>query len=297
MRFGGIDLGGSKIEARVFGPDMSELARQRTPTPRGGYDALLDALAGQVAWLVRYQAAGIGLGVPGLVDPQDGSVRAANLPLSGAPLARDLRNRTGRDICILNDARAAALSEALCGAGTGFACVLTVIFGTGVSAACVVDGRLMPGLNGHAAEVGHLPLPAALVRDLGLPLMGCTCGRCGCFETLLSGPGLARLVGHATGRIVVPADLPAGQVPEPALEIWRRIAASLFSHLLHVFDPQVVVVAGGLGVGLDLAAHLRTGEGVSLLAGARLPEVRTAAKGDASGALGAALWAAQERGG
>ena len=157
----GIDLGGTKIAAVALGGDGTELARHRRPTPRD-YDATLNALAETVAALDPQGSGGIGISLPGIVDPAAGRVRAVNLPwLAGRPFAEDLTRRIGRAVRIANDANCFTLSEATDGAAVGSAVVFGIILGTGVGGGIVVDGRILPGANGLAGEWGHAPLPGA----------------------------------------------------------------------------------------------------------------------------------------
>ena len=186
-RLGGIDLGGTKIEARLFDDDLRELERRRIPTPTRTYPSLLEALEDQMNWLDG-QAKGcmIGVGAPGLINPQSGVIFCANLPASGQTLGADLGARLGRPVSLINDCRAFTLSEALLGAGRPFDSVLGLVIGTGVAGGYAIQGRLATDLNGGHGEYGHLPMPASLLERHSLPVTACACGSIGCFETFLS---------------------------------------------------------------------------------------------------------------
>src|SRR2546422_2514332 len=184
----GVDLGGTKIEALALDPKGREVFRKRVLTPRGDYAATLDA----VAALVKEIGPGtVGVGIPGALSRVTGLVKNANSTwLIGRPRKQDLERALGREVRLDNDANCFALSEAIDGAGQGAHVVFGVILGTGVGAGIVVDGKVLVGRNAIAGEWGHNPLPLPAATDLPLPT--CYCGRAGCIETYLSGPGLER---------------------------------------------------------------------------------------------------------
>ncbi|MEE7438130.1 ROK family protein, partial [Methylobacterium oryzae] len=188
----GIDLGGTKIAGIVLGRDGSTLAEARMPAPRGAYRATVEAVADLVLRLEAEAGApcSVGIGMPGSLSPATGLVRNANSHwLNGHPFAADLGARLERPLRIENDANCLAVSEAIDGAGAGARVVWAVILGTGVGSGIALDGRVLTGRNGIAGEWGHGPLPAP--RDDERPGAPCYCGRRGCVETWLSGPGLA----------------------------------------------------------------------------------------------------------
>lgn len=289
-RVGGLDLGGSKIEARLFAPDWRCLETRRWPTPPA-YGALLDALEGAHAWLRSGGAGRIGLAHPGIVSPMTGRVRAANLAIHGRPFASDLHARLGRPVAHLNDAQAMALSEARLGAGRGMDPVAGLIVGTGLSAGLVSGGRALGGWRGAAGEIGHTPLPAALVARHGLPLVECGCGAAGCYETLGSGGGLERLGRHLTGRSLGARDWAADA---GVLDVWADILGALCRTMCRVWDPQVIVLGGGASRTPQLDSLLAAKIADDPLGAGALPEIRLAQGNDASGARGAALHAADE---
>src|SRR5438309_9310565 len=192
----GVDIGGTKIEALALDPAGREILRRRIPTPRGDYAATLAAVAG----LVREMGDGtVGIGIPGALSRATGRVKNANSTwLIGRPLKQDLERALGHEVRLENDANCFALSEAIDGAGQGARVVFGAILGTGVGAGIVVDRRLLVGRNAIAGEWGHNPLPLPAAADLPLP--ACYCGRSGCIETYLSGPGLARDHEQLTGK-------------------------------------------------------------------------------------------------
>src|SRR5438067_12664178 len=184
----GVDLGGTKIEAIALAPGGREIFRRRVLTPRGDYAGTIAA----VSSLVHEIGTGsVGIGIPGALSRVTGLVKNANSTwLIGRPLKQDLERALGREVRVDNDANCFALSEAIAGAGQGAHVVFGVILGTGVGAGIVVERQVLVGRNAIAGEWGHNPLPLPAAADLPLP--ACYCGRSGCIETYLSGPGLER---------------------------------------------------------------------------------------------------------
>src|SRR5229473_1747410 len=188
----GIDLGGTKIEAAAIDPEGRIRARRRIATPVGDYDGSIAALVGLVAAIESEvgACASVGVGIPGTIVVETGLVKNANSTwLNRRPLGRDLEAALGRPVRFANDANCFALSEAIDGAAAGCGTVFGVILGTGVGGGIVIGGRLLVGANAIAGEWGHNPMPAP--RPDELPGPACYCGRSGCIESFLSGPGLA----------------------------------------------------------------------------------------------------------
>jgi fructokinase len=182
----GVDLGGTKIEIAGFGDDGAMLLRERVATPRGDYVGTLKAVAALVeAAELKAGARGtVGIGIPGAESRASGLVKNANSTcLIGKPLKRDLETLLRCEVRIANDANCFALSEAVDGAGAGASVVFGVILGTGVGGGIVVDGRVLIGANVIAGEWGHNPLHGEDHSE------ACYCGRTGCIELYLSGPG------------------------------------------------------------------------------------------------------------
>jgi fructokinase len=248
----GIDLGGTKIELVALDPAHNVLLRRRVPTPRGDYPATLQAIADLVAEAERELGmhGSLGLGTPGAVSPASGRMKNCNSTwLNGQPLRQDLERLLAREVRIANDANCFALSEAVDGAAAGAAVVFGVILGTGCGGGIVVHGRVLIGANAIAGEWGHNPLPWP--RDDERPGPACYCGRSGCIETWLSGPGMSRDHLHHTGE-TLPADEIARRAAagEPAclatLARYEDRLARALAHVINVLDPEVIVLGGGL---------------------------------------------------
>ncbi|MFV0493384.1 MAG: ROK family protein [Pseudorhodobacter sp.] len=300
--FGGIDLGGTKIEACLHDADLNPLNRHRVPTPPR-YEDLIKAVVAQVAWL--RQEAGeahlpVGLGLPGFVDHRTGLTFAANIDVTGRRVADDLAACLGERIPVENDGKCFVLSEANGGAGEGARTVCGLILGTGVSGGLCIDGALHQGASGLPGEIGHIGLPAALVADLDLPVMPCGCGRTGCYETLLAGPGLPRIAAALglpprNGVELAKALEHGDRSGEHVLRIWAGIAAELLHSIQLFVDPDCIVLGGGLTGIPGLAGRISDAlESVRLPAAGPL-RILPARFGDSSGVRGAALLARAAR--
>ncbi len=246
----GVDLGGSKIEVALLSPDGAVRFRHRIATPRS-YRAVLDSLVPLVSQAV--EAAGepcsVGLGIPGTISPATGLVKNANSTwLNGRPLVKDLSERLGQQVRIANDANCFALSEARDGAGAGADSVFGVILGTGVGGGLVIGGRVHLGANAIAGEWGHNPLPWPAADES--PGRQCWCGRHGCIETVLSGPGLARdheaRTGHRMDPEALVARAGADRDCEASLARYEERLARALAHMINIVDPDVVVLGGGM---------------------------------------------------
>jgi len=252
----GIDLGGTKIEAIAIDGRGAQLARLRRPTPQGDYEGTLEAIVGLVAAIEGDPALGrsgparVGIGTPGAFSSATGRLKNSNSTcLNGRALAADLEARLARPLRFANDANCFALSEAVDGAGAGARVVFGVILGTGVGGGIVVDGRVLEGRNSIAGEWGHNPLP--LMDEADSPRPACYCGRAGCVETWLSGPGLSadhlRVTGRAMPAAAVAAAAAAGDAGCAAtLERYGGRAARALAGVINLRDPDVIVLGGGL---------------------------------------------------
>ena len=263
----GIDLGGTKIEIVALGDNGEELLRQRVATPQGDYRATVATVAQLVeaAEQALHCRGTVGVGMPGAVSSLTGRIKNANSTcLIGQPLQRDLQTLLQREVRLANDANCFALSEAVDGAGQGARSVFGAILGTGVGGGIVLDGQVLTGANGIAGEWGHIPLPAPQAEDLPLP--PCYCGRLGCVETYLSGPGLvadylrqggASEAGGDTGldtglntaldAAAIAARAAAGDARcEAALQRYEARLARALATVINILDPEVIVLGGGL---------------------------------------------------
>ncbi len=296
----GVDLGGTKIEAIALDESGAERFRRRISTPRGDYAATVEAV-GQLVGAAERAAgrATVGVGIPGTMSPATGVVKNANSTwLIGRPLKADLERRLARVVRIANDANCFALSEASDGAAAGAPIVLGVIIGTGTGGGVVANGQVLVGPNSIAGEWGHNPMPWPEPDEWPGP--PCYCGRTGCIETFLSGPGIARDHEAHTGRQEDAAAIAAAAARGDAtaiatLERYERRMARGLASVMNVIDPDVIVLGGGLsqiGRLYEQVPRLWKGYVFSDAVATRL--VR-AAHGDSSGVRGAAwLWGITE---
>ncbi len=248
----GVDLGGTKIEIVALDPEGRELLRNRIPTPRDDYRAILSAVVGLVH--AAEQTLGlegtVGIGLPGAVSRKSGYIKNSNTPvLNARPVSKDLRSVLGREVRLSNDADCFTLSEAVDGAAVGAKIVFGVILGTGVGGGIVVGGKLLSGPNSIAGEWGHNPLP--WLKESDYPLPDCYCGHAGCIETYLSGPGFSALHQASHGRAMTAAELiAASQTGDGAarisLEQYEHRLARALAHVINIIDPDVIVLGGGL---------------------------------------------------
>lgn len=286
----GVDLGGTKIEAVAL-DGAREVRRKRIPTPRGDYAATIRA----VVDLVREMGEGsVGVGIPGALSRATGLVKNANSTwLIGKPLRADLAHALGREVRLENDANCFALSEATDGAGRGAEVVFGVILGTGVGGGIVVGGRVWSGPNAIAGEWGHNPLPLPTPEDQPLP--ACYCGRAGCIETYLSGPGLSRDHEQATGtRLGAEQIVSLGG--ESMARYEERLARALAS-VINVLDPDVIVLGGGMSNVARLYTEVPRLWGRYVFSDQVATRLARNAHGDSSGVRGAAwLWDNEGRG-
>ena len=288
----GIDLGGTKIEAQLFDSGWNRVESDRIATPKA-YETLVAAMAGQIAWIEgHFPGLPIGIAAAGLVNPTTGLALTANLPATGHPFPADIAKAAGRPCTYVNDCRAQALSEAMFGAARGFHTALTLNLGTGLAGGIVIGGQLLPGPSGLGGEFGHFALPAQVMMAHDLPIIRCGCGRLACTETLISGPGLSRILVHLSGRSATPEDIVQNRTSDPQARkvwaIWCELTAELIHTLCLTVDPECVVLAGGLsrvpGLVDDLTAALQRAQ----LPGYGVPLIRLAEGGETTGARGAA---------
>jgi len=292
-----IDLGGTALKCALVGADGTVRHAERHPTgAQRGPDAVVstvlevaEALAGKAgAEGLRPCAAGVV--VPGVVDQVGGvAVWSANVGFRDVPLRRLVADRLALPAALGHDVRAGGLAEARLGAGRDAGHVLFVAIGTGIAAAYTVDGRTLAGAHGAAGEIGHI-----VVRPDG---PDCGCGARGCLEAVASAAAVARRYAALTGQEGTTAAEVAGLAAagDPvAGTVWRDAVDALADGLLTglaLYDPEVVVVGGGLaeagGTLLDpLRSALR-----DRLTFHREPRLVPAALGDEAGCLGAALLA------
>ncbi|MBV8061621.1 MAG: ROK family protein [Alphaproteobacteria bacterium] len=251
----GLDIGGTKIAGAVYDNVGTELTRIIEPIPKD-YALFLQLCVNMVERLDQAcgAKASVGIGMPGVIS-RDGNTfyAVANIPFlrDGHPFADDLTQHLQRSVRVANDGQCATLAEAFEGAGQGANTVFGITLGTGVGGGAVVNGHIISGRHGMAGEIGHVALPHASAED-GEPL---PCKYCptGCIEGYLSGAALAKRYERLTGDNLPVADIAAraGSGEQAALQVvdaYCRGVAKAISAVLHTYDPDIVIISGGLSV-------------------------------------------------
>jgi len=299
----GIDIGGTKIEAAALDRDGAIRIRRRRATPPRDYAALLAVIKDLIEEVEAELGgrASVGIAMPGSLSPATGLVKNANSTcLNGRPFDRDLIAALGRPLRFANDANCFALSEASDGAAQDAAVAFGAILGTGVGGGVVVRRQLLTGPNLIAGEWGHSPLPWP--GDDERPGPACYCGKRGCLETFLSGPGLSLDHRSATGEEAEPAAIAAKAAagdPDATRTIARyvdRLARGLAT-VINLIDPEVIVLGGGLGQIAELYRAVPQRWGAYVFSDRVATKLRPPRWGDSSGVRGAAwLWPEEDGG-
>jgi len=293
----GIDVGGTKIETQIFDADWTVTAKQRVETPKD-YPSLVTALADQIRWAKSHGDIPVGIGAAGLVNPANGLALTANICANGKPLPADVIAAAGVPVTYMNDCRALALSEAVFGAGRGHRVVAGLILGTGIGGGLATDGKLHPSGRQTSGEFGHMSAPAHLVAAHNLPITPCGCGRIGCIETLIAGPGMTRIAEVIAGRPLTPPQIAAARISDTKAQqiwdIWTDLTADLILTISRVSDPDIIVLGGGLSKMPAVTDALQTKLNAIQFDGFQAAEIALAQGGETSGARGAAYAAWQE---
>lgn len=302
----GIDLGGTKIEGILIGSDGHEdgheFARERIPTPQGDYQATVQAVAQLVRHLDTTTAQhgcstppSVGVGIPGATSPTTGLVKNANsVCLIGQALDVDITTAIGRPVRLANDANCFAVSESVDGAAAGKHVVFGVILGTGVGGGISIGGRPLTGPNAIAGEWGHNPLPWP--QDDERPGPPCYCGKMGCIETFLSGPGLshdhAQWGGAPLSASTIVAHAADGDAAcEVTLKRYEHRLARALATVINTLDPDIIVLGGGLSNISRLYDNIPHIWGDWVFSDAVATKLVQNRHGDSSGVRGAAwLW-------
>ena len=293
----GIDLGGTKIEGIALSEAGKELFRHRISTPQGNYEDTLQCIVDLVNKIEKgiEKKGSVGICTPGSLSPVTGLMRNSNsVCMNGKPVLIDLQDLLGREIRIANDANCFALSEAVDGIAKNASVVFGVIIGTGTGAGVVIDKKVLIGANAVAGEWGHNPLPWP--QDVELPGPECYCGKLGCIETWLSGPGIVRDHELHNNEFIDAEmlDNKARFGDEEANETLQRyenrLARSL-AHIINILDPDVIVLGGGMGNIKRLYKNVPAIWGDYVFSDVVNTQLLAPLYGDSSGVRGAAwLW-------
>ncbi len=288
----GIDLGGTKIEGVVLDGTGKTLLHHRQPTPASeGYDAILLSIVDMVSGLESKAGhrCRVGIGVPGAISTRSSVLKNSNtVCLNGKPIKQDLERKLARDIRLENDANCFSLSEAIDGAAKDHAVVFGVIMGTGVGGGIVCNKTLHAGPQHIAGEWGH----NVLIPN-GRP---CYCGKLGCVETYLSGPGLIYDWPSdqpiTAEQLIAKADA-GDKRAEQSVNVFLQRFGVAMATVINILDPDAIVLGGGL----SNIEHLYMAGKKQVMRHVFNDELRTSLLrnkyGDSSGVRGAAqLWPA-----
>lgn len=308
----GFDLGGTKIEIIVLSQSGKCLLRKRTPTPSQKkhqdlslqYLAILSSIKQllldsekELGISLKNEDSAIGIGIPGAISPSTGLVKNANtVCLIGQAFQQDLEDILNCNVRIANDADCFVLSEAIDGAGQGARSVFGVIIGTGCGGGLVINQQLVGGPNAICGEWGHNPLPWAEDNELLLP---CYCGKQGCIETFLSGPGFTQHSNKLTGEDKSMNSAKdwherlLNKDPQAilAFDRYARQLAKALASVINIVDPEVIVLGGGMS-NIDFI-YQKTAEILPeyVFSDQVLTKLVKAQHGDSSGVRGAAFLA------
>jgi glucokinase len=301
----GVDLGGTSVKAALVSAELELLARDSAPTDISDEDRLLTEIEELVRRVAAdHDVAAVGFGLPSQIDQRRGVVAdSINVPITDVPFEAEMRRRLGLDVKLDNDANVAALAEARIGAGKGRANVIMLTLGTGVGGGIVLDGRLYHGATGYGGELGHM-----VIDENGPPCQG-HCPNHGCLESLASAAGVRRAAqqiaaerpggtlaeavkqGGAGGvRVVIDGALAGDADCVDALAIVGRHLGVGIANYVNIFNPEVVVVGGGIMAAGELVLGVAREEAGrrALRPPWREVEVVAAELGNDAGVLGAA---------
>lgn len=307
----GVDVGGTKIAAaEVIDGHIRESVEIATHTDSSG-QLMEDIQSAVEAVLKKAESpAAIGIGIPSQVDSASGTVLSSvNIPLAGVRLGEELHNRFGLPVIVDNDANCAALAEARAPGSEQAHFLVMYTLGTGVGGGVVIDGRIYRGATGLGAELGHVVIEADGPECPG------ACPNRGCLEALCSGTALERDANALArdrpqsrlGRIASERGKLHGKDVEAAARDGDADAIALFerfgrwlgvgiANAINAFEPEQVVIGGGLSRASDLFLEVATREAAARALPAIVPrvKVRLARTGAEAGVVGAAIVAAQE---
>lgn len=300
----GFDVGGTKIEFGAFNDKLERVASERVPTPGEDYQALIDTLANLVAkYDQKFEIKGtVGIGIPGMESIEDGAVLTTNVPAAkGKFLRKDLEALVKRPVKIANDANCFALSEAWDAEHQGKESVLGLILGTGFGGGIVVNGHVVSGGSHVAGEIGHTRMPIDAwfylndsAKDKNAPLFGCGCDKKGCIDNYLSGRGFEQLYQHYYDEHIKAVDIIQQYQANEAKAVehvdrFMELLAICLGNIFTAFDPDVVVLGGGLSNFDAIYEQMPKRIQPHLLAVGKIPKILKAKHGDSGGVRGAAF--------
>ena len=307
----GIDLGGTNIVASVVDDNYKILstAKRKTNCPRPAEEIVDDMAAAaleaiELAGVKKEEIEAAGVGAPGSIDPKNGIViYSNNLNFRDVAMSEMLKERTGFDFYLENDANAAAYGEFIAGAGKGANNFAMITLGTGVGGGVIIDGKIYSGSNYAGAELGHTVV--AMDGEM------CTCGRQGCWEAYASATALIRQtkqamlkyadsimwelcdndINKASGITAFDAMRRGDAAGKMVVDKYINYIAVGIANNINIFQPEIICIGGGVSKeGDNLIIPLKeivAGENYARNV-AKKADIKTAALGNDAGIIGAA---------
>ncbi|CAM3745724.1 ROK family protein [Parendozoicomonas haliclonae] len=297
----GLDIGGTKIEIAAFDAEFQRQDSLRVPTPKTDYKEFLETVGELITRFdQQYGVSGtVGLGIPGVENQSTGQLTISNVPaIHGQRLRDDLARVIRRPVALENDARCFVFSEVWGGSADRFNNVFGVILGTGAGGGLCLQRKIYQGVSNLAGEWGHTALPASLQQKYQLPVVDCGCGLSGCYERYISGPGIASLHRHFTGKTLSTPDIienmRAGE-PEAVktFDCFIDIAGAAMASLVLTVNPEAFVMGGGVSNISEIYDRLPVAIGNHLFGNNQAPAVLAPMFGDSGGVRGAAILGSQ----
>jgi N-acetylglucosamine kinase len=296
----GIDIGGTKMELGIFDDNQNLLSSQRIQTPTDDYSKFLQA----VIFLVEQAdqntlgESTVGIGLPCVIDSNNFAVSSNIQCINGKNVHADIREKLKRCVRFGNDSETFAIAESVCGAGKNHSKVLSVIIGTGVNSTLCVQGKLFTSHNKIAGEWGHVLLSALHQQRYGLPLLECGCGSLGCVEPYVSGKGLEWLYTHMGGdkisaQTLVTKMRHGDHLAVKTFNCYLDLLAHSLAQLVIYYDPDVIVVGGGISNISEIYMYLPDLMSDYLFKGVLLPKIVGTKFSNHSALLGAAIIGAE----
>lgn len=254
----GVDLSGATLHAALLSADGEVIARREAALERDNVPAQVARVAAELRDQSTRGVAALGVGVPGLVNPETGKVIiSTDLPsIVRAGLQEELEGATGLPLLLENDANAAAFGEYTAGAGRGSRNMFYITIGAGIGGALILDGKLWKGASGFAGEIGHITIDPEGIE--------CACGNTGCLETVASAPNIVRRTHErlyrdgtsSLSRLAMNKDFTAGDIAREAragddfallmIERTGRHIGTAVAAVINLLNIERIVLGGGV---------------------------------------------------
>jgi glucokinase len=286
----GIDIGGTNIKAGVVSEDGRVIAQWAELTEHKDKDTLIKQITKIVEnFKKKYVIKGVGIGVAGLVDYEEGVVRVSpHLPLKNIPLRSILTDQLGLPVSVDNDANAGGLGERYYGMGRTTPNFVFLTLGTGIGGAVFINGELIRGTKGFAGELGHM------IIDINGPQ--CDCGSRGCLEAIASGSVIEKIAGTGASEVTKAASAGEDKAKELLTSIGKKLGIGI-ANILNILDPELIIVGGKVSRAgaLILNPAIQVAMTQSLAYGSRKTSIKISTLGDEAGILGASTLVFQDK--